>query len=196
MNSGLWRGRPLVGLPVVPGACGLSRHDDLGACLAPLSSAATLRRRSDYSAKFRTALRPLEMMQFGTPQNIFGIPRSCPFLRARSCSGLQRSGLEDARQRFRSCELLHAKCMYCRHNGGMAVTITIRNVPTEVRDELAARAAGSGRSLQEYLRQQLIDAAEHPDPDALLQQARDRVRLTGSRLEPEAILAHRDADRR
>lgn len=53
-----------------------------------------------------------------------------------------------------------------------------------------------GHSLQEYLRQQLIDAAEHPDPDALLQQARDRVRLTGSRLEPEAILAHRDADRR
>jgi antitoxin FitA len=33
----------------------------------------------------------------------------------------------------------------------MPVAITIRNVPEEVRDELAARAARSGRSLQEYL---------------------------------------------
>lgn len=78
----------------------------------------------------------------------------------------------------------------------MAVTITIRNVPTEVRDELAARAAGSGQSLQEYLRQQLIAATALPDPDVLLKQARERVRVTGSQLDAETILAYRDADRR
>lgn len=32
------------------------------------------------------------------------------------------------------------------------VSITIRDVPQETRNELAARAARSGRSLQEYLR--------------------------------------------
>jgi plasmid stability protein len=32
-------------------------------------------------------------------------------------------------------------------------------VPDEVRDELAARAARSGRSLQEYLRAMLVEAA-------------------------------------
>ena len=44
----------------------------------------------------------------------------------------------------------------------MAVAITIRNVPHEVRDELAARAARSGRSLQEYLLRQLTDLASRP----------------------------------
>ncbi|WP_396654373.1 FitA-like ribbon-helix-helix domain-containing protein, partial [Microbacterium sp.] len=33
----------------------------------------------------------------------------------------------------------------------MSVAITVRNVPDDVRDELASRAARSGRSLQEYL---------------------------------------------
>jgi hypothetical protein len=33
----------------------------------------------------------------------------------------------------------------------MSVDIIIRNVPDEVRDELAGRAARQGRSLQEYL---------------------------------------------
>ncbi len=87
-------------------------------------------------------------------------------------------------------------CSGCRYNDGMAVTITIRNVPVEVRDELAARAAGTGRSLQEYVRQQLIDEAAHPDPDVLLRQARERVRVTGTRFDAADILADRDADRR
>jgi len=34
----------------------------------------------------------------------------------------------------------------------MAKSITIRDVPDETSDELAARAALTGRSLQEYLR--------------------------------------------
>ncbi len=77
----------------------------------------------------------------------------------------------------------------------MPTSITIRNVPDEARDELAARAALTGRSLQEYLRTQLIELARRPDASVLLAQVRDRKRRTGSRLSAEAILAHRDADR-
>jgi antitoxin FitA len=74
--------------------------------------------------------------------------------------------------------------------------ITIRDVPDETRDELAARAALVGRSLQEYLRSQLIELARRPDAEALLSRVRDRKQRTGSRLSADAILAHRDADRR
>ena len=78
----------------------------------------------------------------------------------------------------------------------MSKSITIRDVPQETRDELAARAARTGRSLQEYLRGQLIDLAERPDPDVLLERIRERKSSTGSRLSRERILAHRDDDRR
>lgn len=78
----------------------------------------------------------------------------------------------------------------------MATSITIRNVPSEVRDELAARAARSGRSLQEYLRNELIEVASRPDPEELIARARERARRTNSRLTADAILEHRDADRR
>lgn len=78
----------------------------------------------------------------------------------------------------------------------MPTSITVRDVPDEARDELAARAARTGRSLQEYLRAQLIELARRPDPEALLAQVRERKARTGSRLSTEEILAHRDADRR
>lgn len=73
--------------------------------------------------------------------------------------------------------------------------ITIRNVPPEVRDELAARAARSGRSLQEYLAAHLADLASRPAPDDVVARARARARAGGRRLSPEEVLAHRDADR-
>jgi hypothetical protein len=44
----------------------------------------------------------------------------------------------------------------------MPVNITIRNVPDEVRDELAARAARSGRSLQEFLSAEFVRIASAP----------------------------------
>lgn len=86
--------------------------------------------------------------------------------------------------------------MHARYNACMATSITIRNVPEGVRDELAARAARSGRSLQEYLLNALIDSVGKPDPETVMARARARVRLTGSRLSTEIILADRDADRR
>ena len=42
-------------------------------------------------------------------------------------------------------------------------SITIRDVSGDVRDELAARARLSGRSLQEFLRMELIELAGKPD---------------------------------
>jgi plasmid stability protein len=78
----------------------------------------------------------------------------------------------------------------------MATAITIRDVPDETRDELASRAASNGRSLQEYLRSQLIELARRPDAEVLLARVRDRKQRTGSRLSSESILGYRDADRR
>lgn len=78
----------------------------------------------------------------------------------------------------------------------MSVAITVRGVPNEVRDEMAARAARAGKSLQEYLRSLLIDAAEHPPVDDVIARARRRVSLTGSVVSAESILAARDDDRR
>jgi antitoxin FitA len=78
----------------------------------------------------------------------------------------------------------------------MATAITIRDVPDETRDELAARAAATGRSLQEYLRAQLVELAGRPDPAALLARVRERKARTGTTLDVETILSYRDADRR
>ena len=75
-------------------------------------------------------------------------------------------------------------------------SITIRDVPDETRDELAARAARTGRSLQEYVRLQLVDLARRPDAESLFSRIRARKRHTGTRLDVETILQHRDADRR
>ena len=47
----------------------------------------------------------------------------------------------------------------------MAVQITIRDVPEDVRDELAARAARERRSMQEYLRLQLERIVSGPSID-------------------------------
>lgn len=75
-------------------------------------------------------------------------------------------------------------------------SITIRAVPDEARDELAARAAITGRSVQEYLRSERIELAPRPDPDVLLARIRDRKQRTGSELSADRILQHRDAERR
>jgi antitoxin FitA len=78
----------------------------------------------------------------------------------------------------------------------MSVAITIRDVPDEVRDELAVRAARAGKSLQEYLRGMLMDSAARPPVEDVIARARARVNTTGVRVDAESILAARDADRR
>lgn len=72
----------------------------------------------------------------------------------------------------------------------------MRDVPPEVRDELAARAARAGQSLQEYLRGFLVDAVAKPSAADVIARARARVLATGVRVDAAAILAARDAERR
>jgi plasmid stability protein len=76
------------------------------------------------------------------------------------------------------------------------VSITIRDVPDETRNELAARAARSGRSLQEFLRGHLVELASRPDRSTVLARIADRVEREGTAVPVEEILEARDADRR
>jgi plasmid stability protein len=78
----------------------------------------------------------------------------------------------------------------------MPIQITIRGVPEKVRDELAARAALQGKSMQEFLRAELERLAARPSVDAWLQQVRKRKRATQTRVSSRQILQNRDADRR
>jgi plasmid stability protein len=78
----------------------------------------------------------------------------------------------------------------------MSVQITIREVPEKVRDELAARAASQGRSMQEFLRAALERLASRPTVDAWVQQVRSRKRASETRITSEQILKSRDSDRR
>lgn len=88
-----------------------------------------------------------------------------------------------------------AKCMQQLQYAAMP-SITIRDVPEDTRDALAARAALGGRSLQEYLRGELIALAAKPDVQSLMHSVRQRKARTGTKLPAERIVRHRDADRR
>lgn len=78
----------------------------------------------------------------------------------------------------------------------MAKSITIRDVPDETRDELAARAARGGRSLQEYLRLELIALSERADPVEWAERVRSRASALEHELPVEEILELRDSGRR
>ncbi len=75
------------------------------------------------------------------------------------------------------------------------MNITIRAVPDEVRDELAARARRSGRSLQEYLTAALTRLASTPSADDALATIRQHARSYPD-VSTDDILDSRDADRR
>ena len=78
----------------------------------------------------------------------------------------------------------------------MARAITIRDVPDEAADALAARAAASGRSLQEYLRSRLIDLATKPDAESWVANVQAMKDTYGINVPIDVILAARDEDRR
>lgn len=78
----------------------------------------------------------------------------------------------------------------------MSVQITIRNVPEDVRDKLAAKAATQRQSMQEYLRGELERLASKPSVESWLDEVRRRVEAAGTRISAAEILAARDADRR
>jgi plasmid stability protein len=76
------------------------------------------------------------------------------------------------------------------------VAVTIRDVPDDVRDELAARAARRGQSLQEYLAGHLRELAARPSAEDVLARARDRVAATGSLVRRVDVVRAVRADRR
>ena len=77
----------------------------------------------------------------------------------------------------------------------MPKSITIRGVPDATSVELAARAALTGRSLQEYLRARLIELADTPDAEVWMARVRARKLATGGSINVDRVLAQRDADR-
>lgn len=78
----------------------------------------------------------------------------------------------------------------------MSVQITIRDVPDDVRDELAARAAAQGRSMQEFLRAELERLASRPSMESVLARIRERKAITGTRISADQILSDLHADRK
>jgi hypothetical protein len=72
--------------------------------------------------------------------------------------------------------------------------VTVRNVPDQVRNELASRAAAKGWSLQEFLLSELILLSERPNNAELIARARERLAGRGPTI--EQILKARDEDRR
>lgn len=78
----------------------------------------------------------------------------------------------------------------------MSTSITVRDVPDQTRDELASRAALTGRSLQEYLRAKLMELARQPDAEVLMARVRTRKTASASLLSGDRILEHRDEGRR
>ena len=81
-------------------------------------------------------------------------------------------------------------------NASMSIQITIRNVPEEVRDELASRAALRHQSMQEYLRGELERIASRPAVETWLETVRERKSADGTRIPASKILNARDSDRK
>jgi plasmid stability protein len=81
------------------------------------------------------------------------------------------------------------------HNASMP-SITIRDVPADVRDKLAARAAAEGRSMQQYLVKELTRLVERPTNREIFERAQRRARRAGLNVTTEDILDALDADRR
>lgn len=77
----------------------------------------------------------------------------------------------------------------------MAVRITIRDVPDEVRNQLAVRAAQRHQSMQEYLLSELERIVSRPSVTTWLDQVRRRKDAAETRVAPEAILRALEADR-
>lgn len=76
------------------------------------------------------------------------------------------------------------------------VQITIRNVPDEVRDELARRASRNRQSMQEYLLYELERVTARPSLADLLERVERRVEASGTNIPASVILEARDADRK
>ena len=84
----------------------------------------------------------------------------------------------------------------CLQNASMSIQITIRGIPESVRDELASRAAREGKSMQEYLKQELIRLAAKPPVPEWLAIVQERKAASQTRVSAAEILEARDTERR
>lgn len=75
-------------------------------------------------------------------------------------------------------------------------SISIRNVPQETRDALAAKAAQSGQSLQEYLLARLIEIGRTRDIEVLLGEMKEIRKRWPKQITREQILEALDDGRR
>jgi antitoxin FitA len=74
-------------------------------------------------------------------------------------------------------------------NASMPVNTSIRHVPEDVRDTVAARAAQRGQSLQDYVLATLVEHARRATMPELVAQIRARKAATQSRVTTAEILA-------
>lgn len=79
---------------------------------------------------------------------------------------------------------------------GMAIRITIRDVPEKVRDKLVAQATLQGKSLQAYLRVELERLVARPSMHDWLQRVRKRKRMSQARISSKEILKIREIEHR
>lgn len=79
-------------------------------------------------------------------------------------------------------------------NAGMPA-ITIRDVPDDARDALAARAKSRGQSLQQFLRSELIKLAERPDNSAIIARVRGLLHESGGSISADQIVQWQREDR-
>ncbi len=77
----------------------------------------------------------------------------------------------------------------------MPVSVTIRHVPDDVRNELASRAALKSCSLQAFLLHELIELSGRPDRATLIANLRSKI-PAGQSVAAETIVGAVAADRR
>ena len=77
----------------------------------------------------------------------------------------------------------------------MTVHLSIRHVPDDVRDALAARAARVGQSMQDYLLCTLTEHVARPSVAEAMERVRARKAATRSRVTAASILEAKDEDR-
>ncbi len=74
----------------------------------------------------------------------------------------------------------------------MATMIQIRNVPGALHRRLKSRAALAGKSLSDYLLDEIRDAAERPTLDELRARLERQMRTNLSETPEQAVRAERD----
>lgn len=83
----------------------------------------------------------------------------------------------------------------CMHNACMT-SITIRDVPDETRDLLAARARRAGQSMQQFLLRELVVLAESQAQEEWFDRLRESVVRRGTAVSADQILDAVHGDRR